>query len=181
MDETVEIPKPVQEIDKPITNPREFFDKFHESNAYKDGFAKFYEGKTPSPQVTEEMKRKTFEKIEAGRIAFYLYAKETPFKYDPTQYSDETVNIINRYIEAVHKLNKARAQKISQDAIIDADSERSGLHIMLTKAMVKDGIVTTDELGKVMANAILVGEGLKQFEDTPSSQLDKIKSVVGGR
>lgn len=175
-----EIPQPEQEA-KPITDPKDFYARFRESDSYNTNYTKFFEGKTLAPQVTEDMKRKTFENMDAGRQAFYEFSGKTPFRLDPTMYSEETLDTIHKYIASVHKLNEAKMQKISQDSIINADNERAGYHATLAQAFTQDGITPSEKMGRVLAKAILVGEGLEKFDDTPTSQFDKIKSVVGGR
>lgn len=175
--EQVELSKEITQAE-PQTNPKEFFSNFCGSKEYGQAYDQFFTGKNLAPSVTDEQKKKAFEGQEAARLAFLGYARKNPFKFDPAAYSETTLDAVHKYIEAAVKLKDAKALKTSQDDIVNADSERTGAHAKLANLFAEERIVTNQNLGKVLATALLVGEKLDTISTSPPTQLQRIQNIA---
>jgi hypothetical protein len=170
---------PNVEAIRTIEDPHQFIVAFRSSPRYTGGYEKFFEGKSPASDVTEEEKHRAFEESELAKTAILSFAqKDAHLSYKREFYDEETRKSVDEYIAATRDLFKM-TRNGSRDEIISADALRSGYHQSLAYTLTEKGITPNQKMGKAFARLILIDKGLDTFESAAVPDSDRIKRLLG--
>jgi hypothetical protein len=167
-------------------NAKVFLQRFMQSDTYRKYFDKFYEGKTLSPKVTEQLMRDVFENSDLGMMALYnFFMNDCRFSYNPMRYPYEVNTAVKDYIKAVDEFRKVLATgDRDRDAYANADVRRVATHLKASDAFMDAGIVHTRRQGEFLARVIVVQNGLEKpayLKPEESLQRVRVDAYQNGR
>ncbi|OGE25805.1 hypothetical protein A3C32_03455 [Candidatus Daviesbacteria bacterium RIFCSPHIGHO2_02_FULL_41_14] len=180
-----EIPDPLtgpstEQVNPSTDNPREFMDKFYESNIYLKAKQDFFIDKTLPDDVTDKEKQEAFEQSEDAKFAMVDFARKAlTFKYNPDLFPAPSAHALSTYIESVKDMMKMSRSGVSSTEIESLDSLRSIYHNTAAQTLVEDKVVRSIKLGRSLARLVLVDKGLDTFENATKKDIDQIKRKFG--
>lgn len=156
-----DIQREKQEIYIVETNPRLFVQGFLDSEMYKGAFNAYFEEKNISSDVTQEEMQDVFLKSQEAGLALVDYGqKNTQFRYDPAQFTDEENGLIHAYMQKVVVRDNQ-----DPDEIRKYERERTRAHKELAEKLT-EGKVPNTRMGLILARFIIIDRGFDTYDST---------------
>ena len=161
-------------------DPKEFLDLLRGCSRYEEILNLRYKevearSKEGEEMPTKEEVQKIFEEQELFKQLFWnFYQNVLHLSYKPENYTPEFREKFEKYKESV-AVSLYAAQKGDADEIKEKDLARSRCHDEAARQLVKDGLVETEFLGRILVRAFLVDEG-KDYIDS-ARQADRIRRM----
>lgn len=156
-------------------NPRQFMAGFRASPIYAAAYTRFFAGKKPAGDVTEAERREAFEGSEAAKLALIDYADSTVrLAFDPAAYAATTSASLEDYCGYVAYTFERMRAGADRAELEMMDMERSSRHSRAAQALLAEGIVPNELLGRAFARLVLVDRGLDTYASARRSGTDPV-------
>jgi len=162
------------EVEKPqIYDPRKYFDLFRESGLYREAYDSFFQGKTPSRDVSPDELAEVFESSYPCKSAFLNFSKEVPFRYSPSlgHYPETCVCSIGEYLKTLQDVRR------DTGAVVALDVVRSSCHVAAGRELVECGIAPSMKLAKALLSVIAISKNLETYAVASVSDADRLERV----
>jgi hypothetical protein len=161
---------PIQEIKKPeretTENPKEFFERFKDTEEYRAGLAKRVNEtfqRNPSAPI-EKIEKHFLETPEVKNKFFDYYRNKLQIKYNPNYYSPDFNYELKEYFRLTKALDaKVQRGRADKEDIRQYDLDRSRQHDTAAQKLVEDGIMPNFRLARVFVHFIAVSEGYDSY------------------
>lgn len=168
-----------------IDDPQKFFEKFFESDEYKQAYETRRAKMKPSTETTEEDINDVILNSDEVKLAFFDFAQyKVTFRYNPNFFPETSRKTVKNYIETVYSYRRVFQGlgpdvEENQQLIKYIDTERSKAHETAALILFKEEVAPSERLGKGLVSLILIGRGLETFSKASEADIRRAQRKIG--